>query len=120
MIEAALKRELQVQACKIRMGVLDGVYAGLVKLYFFVPEGTRSFGVAEVPLLMKIFNPEGKVAAVPPAKGSAEVEVPEGMDGRIWSAEANWGYFPTRFIGVPEIYAAKPEHLLVPRELLEK
>ncbi|MBF0245569.1 MAG: hypothetical protein HQL31_09920 [Planctomycetes bacterium] len=65
--------------------------------YFFVPRGTRSFAVRAAVghdtdrLLLEVNAPDRTVELIYGRKGEARVEVPPGLDGKIWHLRADIG-----------------------------
>lgn len=110
-------------------GTADTVRAAAVgSLYFFVPKGTRAFGVgaysnggyiAEVV----VRAPDGSLVTrmdVPnDASQGLPIRVREGQDDRAWSVGISGVSPRIRLCGVPPYLATHPRYLLVPRECVE-
>ncbi len=91
--------------------------AGASTAYFYVPRGTSVIG-AHIPGRGVLRDPSGRVAASFDRNGYVQVEVPSGMDGRLWKLEnMRGGNF--LLLTVPPYFAASPESLLLPREVVE-
>ena len=65
--------------------------------YFFVPKGTKEFGVrAEAEhdtdvMDMEINAPDRTMARIFARSGMQRVRVPKGLDGRMWHVRIDWG-----------------------------
>jgi len=86
-------------------------------LYFYVPKGTRLIAARGGNCRGRVLNPEGKVAAIVDNDPLIRVEVPEGMDGRLWKI-SQWRGAPFRLLTAPAYLAASPKDLLLPREVV--
>jgi hypothetical protein len=96
-------------------------FAGMV---FYVPKGTR-----EIDYYFKSNNggahqfirPDGKLSTKVEGEGvTAKIPVPPGMDGQVWRLSANSQTRVQWFYNIPNIVAATPKNLLVPRAVAEK
>jgi hypothetical protein len=96
------------------------------EMYFYVPKGTRTI---EYYYTRTAFHPggphqvldaEGALAKAVDVDGDwVTVTVPAGMDGRLWRLRhAVLGLF--WFNNLPNVMAASPQALLLPRELVER
>lgn len=65
--------------------------------YFFVPRGTKAFGVrvaaadATDVVHLEVCAPDRVVAVIHDNRGEKSVTVPEGMDGRVWHVRIDFG-----------------------------
>lgn len=92
--------------------------SGTGSLYFYVPKGTRIIG-AHIPGRGTLIDPKGKVAKKFDNDGYVKIDVPEGMDGRLWKInDIRGGDF--LLLTVPPYFAASPGGLLLPREVVER
>jgi len=88
------------------------------QLYFYVPKGTKQlqyFINNSTP--HNLYGPDGKlIKEVTGDDVYVTIPVPEGLDGKVWSARflalgQMW------FFNIPSYLAASPDALLVPREI---
>lgn len=94
---------------------------GRSSAYFFVPAGTKTiggFGGGRG----RIVDPRGEVrfdfSKDVVGQGYFKVEVPEGMEGKLWSLQDNEG--PRMLLTVPSYFVTDPNALLLPAELMNK
>ena len=90
------------------------------RMYFYVPKGTRRIRYFWQGRPHEVRAPDGSVAARVTESGRfVAVDVPEGADGKPWSLTR---LAPGRlwFFNVPNVLAASPDALLVPRNLAER
>ncbi len=95
-------------------------------MYIYVPKGTRQIEYYYTRTAYhpggphQVINPEGAVAKAVDVNGDwVTVPVPAGMDGRLWRLhEPVLGLF--WFNNLPNVMAASPQALLLPRELVER
>lgn len=86
-------------------------------LYFYVPKGTRVIG-AHIPGRGTLLDPSGRRVMRFNKNGYVKVDVPKGMDGRLWKIrDMRGGNF--LLLTVPPYFAASPKDLLLPREMVE-
>jgi len=87
--------------------------------YFYVPKGTRLIA-ARLSRSGRgaIVNPDGQIALTIDRTGLIRVEVPDGMDGKLWSISKWRGGF-INLLTVPSYFAPSPKDLLLPREVVE-
>ena len=97
------------------------------RMYFFVPYGQRQI-VMYYPnsdyagaFKFEVLDPEGKPAALQARDGrrTLVVQVPPGMDGRIWSLNHSVSPDePLQMLSTPQAFSLAPELLRVPRDAL--
>lgn len=91
----------------------------LQQTYFYVPRGTRRVQYFWSGGPHKVHGPDRKVAAE--VKASDEVvtvTVPPGADGKVWSFTPH-AHGLLWFFNAPNVLAASPNSLLLPKELVE-
>lgn len=87
-------------------------------LYFYVPKNTKVIG-GHFKGRGTLINPEGKAVKRFDHDGYVKIDVPEGMDGRLWKVnQLRGGNF--LLLTVPPYFAPSPRDLLLPREVVEK
>jgi hypothetical protein len=90
------------------------------RMYFRVPRGTKEVAYFWSGQPHQVLGPDGKVLVEPEGKGKIMViPVPAGADGQVWSF-AKMASGQLWFFNVPNVLAASPNALLVPREITEK
>lgn len=89
------------------------------RVYFYVPRGTRRVDYFWDGRPHEIHGPEGQRLAEVVTRGKiAQIDVPEGADGKAWSFEKlSTGHL--WLMNCPNLLAPSPDALLVPRELAE-
>jgi hypothetical protein len=87
-------------------------------LYFYVPKGTRLIAARGGNCRGQVVDPEGTVVLTVDNDPLIRVEVPEGMDGRLWKI-AKWRGSPFQLLTAPPYLAVSPRDLLLPREVVE-
>ena len=127
------KWEISLQpgdAASIVLGVpYNSSYANTIvapQMFFYVPKGTKTIVYFYTTTAYhpggphNVLDPMGKVVKEVNTTGDwITVPVPEGMDGKVWSFQnPSMGTF--KFNNLPNLYAAAPDALLVPRELAVK
>ena len=86
-------------------------------MYFYVPKGTSVIG-GHFTGRGALINPEGKAVKNFDKDGYVKIEVPKGMDGRLWKVkDLRGGNF--LLLTVPPYFAPSPRDLLLPREVVE-
>ena len=102
-------------------------FRGNWTLYFYVPKGTKQIGgwaarvASWAPRISgKLMDPEGNARYdfAEYEEGWFCVEVPEGMDGKLWKFQDNNGQ--RLLMTVPPYLARGGEELLLPEEVVEK
>lgn len=96
-----------------------GGQAGFGAPVFYVPKGTTQIQYYWDGGAHEVFGPDGRTAGKASGNGIiATVAVPRGMDGRVWgmrtALRGAW------FMNLPNVVAATPEALMVPRDVAEK
>lgn len=97
-----------------------GTHVGFGYPVFYVPKGTKQIQYFWNGGAHDVFQPDGKLAGrVNQSTGSiASIPVPDGMDGALWCIRTSvrniW------FMNIPNVMAATPEALLIPRGLALK
>ncbi len=87
-------------------------------LYFYVPKGIKLIG-GYFKGRATLINPKGKAVKKLRNPGYIKLDVPQGMDGRLWKvANLRGGAF--LLLTVPPYFAASPKDLLLPSEVVEK
>jgi hypothetical protein len=88
------------------------------RMYFHVPAGTRQVDYYWRGGPHRVLGPDGRpVREVSTTGEFVSIPVPEGADGRVWSfTQLALGHL--WFFNIPNVLAASPEALLVPREVL--
>lgn len=82
--------------------------------FFYVPKGARKLGFYASTSRGEIVGPDGEaVAALSNRNGYAVVDVPKGMDGKVWTVSEVEGVF--RPLTAPPWLNLDPLALLVPR-----
>lgn len=89
----------------------------MVDLFFYVPKGTKQIGGRIAKGAGWIVNPEGELAADLDGAQIVQVEVPQGMDGKLWQIKIWRGNLA--LLTVPPYFAPSPDSLLLPREVVE-
>ncbi|MCX7047858.1 MAG: DUF4838 domain-containing protein [Candidatus Sumerlaeota bacterium] len=88
--------------------------------FFYVPRGTRQLQFFYTGTPCKILGPDRKVIAeVKTNDEIVSVPVPEGADGQVWSLSPR-SHTQLWFFNAPNLLAASPSALLLPRELAKK
>jgi hypothetical protein len=110
------------------MVTIEGGTGSLPPRYFYVPKGTKAVQFFYVdqegrPIQFNVRSPDGKIAAGLQTSGKVgsvyKVPVAEGQDGKVWWLDG-LALGRLRFFNVPNILAASPDALLLPREVVEK
>lgn len=90
------------------------------EMYFYVPKGTRELQYFWSGGTHKVLGPDRKVIAeVKTSDEVATVPVPEGKDGQVWSLSPR-AHSQLWFFNAPNVIAASPNALMLPRELVKK
>lgn len=90
------------------------------EMYFFVPKDTRSLQYFWSGGPHKVFGPDKKVIAeVKTNDEVVTIPVPAGKDGQVWSLSPR-AHSQLWFFNAPNMIAASPSALLLPREVVEK
>lgn len=90
------------------------------EMHFYVPKGTRELQYFWNGGPHKVLGPDRKpIAEVATDDEVVSVPVPEGLDGQVWSLSQR-PHSQLWFFNAPNVIAASPAALLVPRELAEK
>jgi len=116
-------------AASIMLGVPGSSYANTVvapQMFFYVPKGTKTIVYFYTTTGYhpggphKVLDPAGQVAKDVTTTGDwITVPVPPEMDGKVWSFQnPSLGMF--KLNNLPNLYAAAPDALLVPLELVKK
>jgi len=88
--------------------------------FFYVPRGTRSLHVFYSGTPCKVLGPDRKVVAeIITSDEIVTIAVPEGADGKPWSLSPH-SHSQLWLLNAPNVLAASPTALLLPRELVEK
>jgi hypothetical protein len=89
------------------------------QMYFYVPKGTRRIDYFWSGSQHNVFGPDGKLITEIKTTGEfARVDVPPGMDGKLWSfKQLALGHM--WFFNLPNVLAASPGAMLLPREVVE-
>lgn len=93
---------------------------------FYVPKGTKQiqyFFRSNNGGSNTVVAPDGKVLLTADGAGPGDVytiDVPPGMDGKLWRISPRNQFRQQWFFNIPNIAAASPDALLVPREVAEK
>jgi hypothetical protein len=96
-------------------------YRGRWTLYFYVPKGTGTVGGFAGSTTGTMLDSDGnQVFDFTQMEGAGyfKVDVPPGRDGTLWRIKSALGV--RRLMTVPPYMAASPQHLLLPREVVEK
>ncbi len=90
------------------------------RLYFYVPEGTRTVGGYTTHERTRIYDGGGNMVmdwgAVEGGEGYFNIPVPEGRDGALWEFRNTYG--SQMLITVPPYLARNERELLLPREVV--
>jgi len=90
------------------------------EMFFFVPKGTRELQYFWSGGSHKVFGPDHKVIAeVKVSDEVVTIPVPDGGDGRVWSLSPR-AHSQLWFFNAPNVIAASPAALLLPREVVEE
>jgi len=90
----------------------------LQETVFYVPKGTKRVQYFWSGGPHKVLGPDGKVVAEVTASDEVvTIPVPPGADGRVWSF-APHAHGHLWFFTVPNVLAASPDTLLLPKELV--
>lgn len=86
-------------------------------VYFYVPKGTARLQYFWSGNPHDVRGPDGAIVGKAAGKGAiADIAVPPGMDGKVWSlTRLGTGHF--WFFNVPNYLSASPDGLLVSREV---
>jgi hypothetical protein len=89
------------------------------RMYFYVPKGTKKVEYYWMGGPHKVLGPDGKVVMDVKSNGEfVSIPVGEGMDGKAWSfTQLALGHL--WFFNVPNVLAASPGALVLPREVVE-
>lgn len=94
------------------------------RYYFFVPSGIRCFQVAAVApgrkqVSVTLQTLAGRFAGKHMVEPDTEclVDVPDGLDGTVWSLATDSGHVQIALSGVPPYVANHPDDLLVPASM---
>jgi hypothetical protein len=88
------------------------------RMYFFVPKGVRRLTYYWKGGPHRVHGPDGDLRTEVTANGSfVTLEVPEGDDGRPWSF-TRLALGRLWFFNAPNVLAASPDALLLPREVV--
>ena len=90
--------------------------------FIYVPKGTREIWVSFNHCnggSQSLLQPDGK-EALKLNSGVYTIPVPEGMDGQLWRFSPRSRLRMQHFFNIPNLVAATPEALMVPREVAEK
>jgi hypothetical protein len=91
--------------------------AGTSTLYFYVPKGAAVIG-AHIPGRGVLLDPDEHPVKNFDKDGYVKIDVPAGMDGRLWKVkDIRGGNFV--LLTVPPYFAPSPRDLLLPREVVE-
>lgn len=92
----------------------------LQETYFYVPKGTKQVQYFWSGGPHKVLGPDRKaVAEVTASDEVATIPVPTGADGRVWSF-APHAHGHLWFFNAPNVLAASPDSLLLPKELVTR
>ena len=92
--------------------------------YFYVPKGNKTIAIyspSTVPII--ITDPAGKAVLVErnsQHKCLFSVDVPAGMDGKIWSFAKSSNTASINMLNVPQVFSFTPEAMMVPEEVKGK
>ena len=87
--------------------------------FFYVPKETKEiwyFFNSNNGAGNTFLFPDGKTAHVA-KEGVNTIPVPAGMDGKVWSMSARSAFRTGYFFNIPNVAAASPDALMVPREV---
>ena len=85
--------------------------------FFYVPKGTKRVQYFWAGGAHKVLGPDRKpITEVTASDEVVTVPVPAGADGKVWSF-APHGHGHLWFFNVPNVLAASPDALLLPKEL---
>ncbi|MGA2497298.1 MAG: DUF4838 domain-containing protein, partial [Tepidisphaeraceae bacterium] len=89
-------------------------------MYFYVPKGSRDLRYYWLGGPHKVHTPDDRTVVDVSTSGRfVTIPVPDGQDGKIWSfTQLALGHL--WFFNAPNLLAASPDALLLPRELVEK
>ena len=90
--------------------------------FFYVPKGTREIWMSfnhNNGGSQGLLQPDGK-EALKLVSGVYTIPVPAGMDGQVWRFAPGSRFRWQHFFNIPNLAAATPEALMVPREVAEK
>ncbi|MFT5468146.1 MAG: hypothetical protein ACI8UO_003254 [Verrucomicrobiales bacterium] len=98
----------------------DKQVSGRNSWYFYVPKGTKVIGAYAQASAGGLYDADGQqlLDFKDQATDYVSIEVPEGQDGRLWSARALGGRF--RLLNVPPFVAGTAAELLLPKEVIER
>ncbi len=95
---------------------------GWNRVYFYIPQGLRTLAMYNPPrrtASSTLYDPEGGEIELPGIEHGGQalvtVEVPEGMDGRVWSLRRPGGG-PVRLLNAPGFFSVSPDAVLIPKD----
>lgn len=89
-------------------------------IYFYVPKGTQQIVYFWEGNEHRVHGPDGAVLQkVDTSGGFVTVDVPPGMDGKPWKF-SQMAMGEIWFFNAPNVFAASPQSLLLPQELIVK
>lgn len=97
-------------------GDIATLLRGGFDMYFYVPRGTKIIG-GFADGSGSLLDPEGKPRPLTGERGYFSVDVPAGMDGKLWKFERGSGR--RLLMTVPPYFARSAQELLLPREVIE-
>jgi hypothetical protein len=90
------------------------------RLYFYVPKGLKKLAIYSPPQPAKpntLFDPNGKEIDLRDRTAPLVViDVPEGMDGKVWSIKRNSASGAVQLLNAPNYFAFSPDTLLIPED----
>ncbi|MDQ3621698.1 MAG: DUF4838 domain-containing protein [Verrucomicrobiota bacterium] len=90
------------------------------EMFFYIPKGTRALQYFWDGGPHKLLGPDKKpIAEVKVDDEVVTVPVPEGKDGHVWSLSPR-AHAQLWFFNAPNVIAASPEALMLPRELAKR
>jgi hypothetical protein len=90
------------------------------RLFFYVPKGTKQVQYFRRGAAHKVLGPDSKVLAdVKVSDEVVTIPVPPGLDGQAWSFAPS-GVNVVWLFNAPNVFAASPNALLLPRALAER
>ncbi len=107
--------ENQLMSWKMSLDDHPAYMTGRWHLYFYVPKGTRRIGLYSAAGGGNLVDPAGAVAMELKTEGGAFIsaEVPEGMDGKLWSLRNVAG--KVCLLNVPPFLARSADELVLPK-----
>ena len=92
------------------------------RAWFFVPRGLQKVAVYSPSVIpIRIYDPNGKPVTVERNEQGNPlflIDVPEGMDGKLWSFDRFKAYSGLKLLNAPSVFSFSKEGMMVPEDAL--